>query len=238
MHALMKVLELGQELQPITVKRFGDKLYVVDGHHRLAAYAALGRKMVPVAYFLGDLRAAFLKSLDRNIRDKLPITRKDKLEAAFRLVKHKMKFGDAMTWDDIKNRAIVSLRLVYKMQSVLKATSDAWDWSWARTLGNLKNTDEKYEPGSDEFRDAYARKLAEQIKSKIGMNLIKNPDITAKALAMISEALPRALIEEWSDEAKEALIDEAQEANCEEAERALKDAFALLESAREKAFEL
>jgi hypothetical protein len=54
----------------------------------------------------------------------------------------------------------------------------------------------------------------------------------------IKDTEPRALIEEWSDEAKEALIDEAQEANCEEAERALKDAFALLESAREKAFEL
>ena len=72
----------------------------------------------------------------------------------------------------------------------------------------------------------------------ISINTTSSVAHTAKALAMISEALPRALIEEWSDEAKEALIDEAQEANSEEAERALKDAFALLESAREKAFEL
>ncbi len=56
-----------------------------------------------------------------------------------------------------------------------------------------------YQPGTDDYRDKYARKMADQIMSKVSMNLTANPDITAKALAMISEGLPHSLIEEWSE---------------------------------------
>jgi hypothetical protein len=234
----MRALELGHALEPILVMRLGQKLYVVDGHHRLAAYVALGKTTVPVEYFKGNLRAAFLKSLDINIRDKLPMTRKDKFEAAFRLVKYKMQRGDVMTRKDISRRAFVSERLVYKMQSVLLAHSEAFEWTWAEALGKSKNAEVDYNPGTEEFRDEYARKLADQIMSKVGMNLIQNPDITAKALAMISDGLPRALIEEWNDEVMAALIDQAREVGSEEAEQALKVAFDQIDRARSQAFDL
>ena len=238
MRELMRALELGQQLEPILVKRLGSKLYVIDGHHRLAAYAALRKMAVPVVNFSGNLRAAYLKSLDTNIRDKLSITRKDKMEAAFRLVKHKMQYADVMTWADIARRAVVSERLVYKMQALLRANPEARDWSWGKTLGQAQSGEADYLPGSDEFRDEYARKLADQIMSKVGVKFIQNPDITAKALAMISEGLPRALIEEWNDEVMEALIDRAREVDSEEAEHGLKVAFEQLDRARDQASDL
>ena len=40
---------------------------------------------VPVLHFDGALDETYLKSLDLNIRDKLPIARKDMFEAAFLL---------------------------------------------------------------------------------------------------------------------------------------------------------
>ena len=61
--------------------------------------------------------------------------------------------------------------------------------------------------------------------SKVGINLTANPDITAKALAMISEELPRALIEEWQEEAMEVFIQRARDFENEEAEQALAKAF-------------
>ena len=73
--------------------------------------------------------------------------------------------------------------------------------------------------------------MADQIMSKVGMNLTANPDITALALTMISEELPRALIEEWIGEAMEVFIQQAREAKSEEAEQALRDAFAHLDEA-------
>lgn len=84
-------------------------------------------------------------------------------------------------------------------------------------------------------RDEHARKMADQIMSKVKMNLTANPDVTALALAMISEQLPRALIEEWEAEAMEVLIERAREAGGEEAETSLRDAFGRLDAAREEA---
>lgn len=235
MHELMRTLELGQNLLAIVVKRIGEELYVIDGHHRLAAYAALGRTTVPVAYFKRSLYEAFLKSLDANIRDKLPITRKDKLEAAFRLVKHKIRHDTLMTWEEIAQRAVVSERLVYKMAAVLRATSEASEWSWARTLMNAQERDNDYQLDSDEFRNEHARKMADQIMAKVRMNLTANTDITAMALAMISEQLPRALIEEWEGEAVDYFIEQARETNSEEVEDALREAFRRLDTARNEA---
>ncbi len=230
MRELMRTLELGRNLLPIVVMRLGKKLYVVDGHHRLAAYAALGRTTVPVTYFKRSLHEAFLTSLDTNIRDKLPITRKDKFEAAFRLVKHKMRHDLLMTWEEIAHRAVVSERLVYKMRAVLRENQQASEWSWVRALSDAQDRENDYQPGSDEFRNEHARKMADQIMAKVRMNLTANPDITAMALAMISEQLPRALIEEWIGDAMEVLIERAKAANSEETEEALRHAFAQLDS--------
>jgi hypothetical protein len=225
MRELMRTLELGRHLLPIVILRLGKKLFVVDGHHRLAAYAALGKSTVPVHYFDGSLEAAYFKSLDLNVRDKLPMVRWDKFEAAFRLVKHKMRYPHSLTWEEISERAVVSERLVYKMQASLRENPKAVDWSWAETLGKQRDEEADYRPGTDDFRDQYARKLADQIMSKVSINPTANLDITARALAMISEELPRALIEEWQEQAMEAFIQQARDANSDEAEQALKAAF-------------
>jgi hypothetical protein len=229
MRELIRALELGRDLAPIIIKRLGKKLFVVDGHHRLAAYAAVGEATVPAQFFNGSLEEAYLKSLDLNIRDKLPIVREDKFEAAFRLVKHKMRRADWMTWDSIAQRAVVSERLVYKMQTTLRENPKAFDWSWGQTLGQLRDQETDYQPGSDEFRDEHARKLADQIMSKVRINLTANPDITAKALAMISEQLPYALIEEWEDKVREVFLQRARDIDNDEAHQALSKAFRLFE---------
>jgi hypothetical protein len=70
------------------------------------------------------------------------------------------------------------------------------------------------------------------------VNLTANPDITARALQMISEELPRALIEEWAQEVLEVLVQQARDARSQDAEEALNQAFASLSAAREKAEEL
>ncbi len=230
MRELIRTLELGRDLAPIVIMKLGKKLFVVDGHHRLAAYAAQGKTTVPVQHFNGSLEEAYFKSLDLNIRDKLPIVRKDKWEAAYRLVKHKMRYEHSLTWEEIAQRAVVSERLVYKMQATLRENPKAFEWSWGETLGKAREEGTDYQPGSDDFRDEHARKLADQIMSKVHINLIANPDITARALAMISEELPRALIEEWEEEVMEVLLQRARDIDNEDAQRALSEAFGHLSS--------
>ncbi len=242
MRELMRVLKLGRSLAPVLVIAIGGTLYVVDGHHRLAAYGALGQASVPVLHFSGTLEDAWLKSLSANTADKLPMVLKDKWEAAFKLVKRRVSGGLDMTWEKIAHAAVVGPRLVYKMQSAFIMAqadhADAGDWSWGETLGKLRDKTTKYEAGSVEFREEAARKMADQILKAVGMNLTANPDITALALGMISEELPRALIEEWTFEVRDVLIQQARAARGDEAEQALNLAFTALSAAMEKAGEM
>lgn len=243
MRELMRVLQLGRDLEPVDVIQLGDQLYLVDGHHRLAAYAAVGKTTVPVKPFTGTLEAAWLNALDANVRDKLPLTREDKHEAAFTLVKHRVHRALDMSWSDIAERAGVSERVVYKMRRTLidaldKGRTEALGWSWREALGKVREETVEYKPGTDDFRNEHARKMADQIMAKVSMNLTANPDITAIALRMISEELPRALIEEWQEETKEVLIGQAQDLESEEAERAFKEGFNHLSSARFSEFDI
>jgi hypothetical protein len=237
MRELIRVLDLGRELEPILVLTIGKKVYVVDGHHRLAAYVTVGRKTIPVEHFSGGLEAAWHRSLEANIRDKLPMTRQDKYEAAFTLVKHKVARDQDTPCEELAVRAGVGPRVVYKMQSELRKAlvddKDASKLRWTQMLRNMEERTARGRGGDDDFRDEWARRLADQIMAKVGTNLTANPDITAMALRMISEQLPRALIEEWMEEVVDALIQQARDCDSEDAERALKQAFECLSKARD-----
>src|SRR4051794_24427288 len=75
-------------LDPILVTAIGSEFFVIDGHHRLAAYHAAGwTAPVPVSVFEGSLEDAWTEGLAANKKDKLPLTRQEKQEAAWKLVK-------------------------------------------------------------------------------------------------------------------------------------------------------
>jgi hypothetical protein len=75
-------------LPPIIVFPVGDAFYVMDGHHRLAAYdTARWTKAIPAQVYQGSLEAAWRSALGRNSRDKLPMAQEDKTAAAWRIVK-------------------------------------------------------------------------------------------------------------------------------------------------------
>jgi hypothetical protein len=93
-----QVLDLARALQdvedgvspfpPLLVYLIGDRYYVLDGHHRLDAYHSVKwRHPVAVRVFNGTLRQAQLKALQENSRNKLPMTREDKISAAWELTK-------------------------------------------------------------------------------------------------------------------------------------------------------
>lgn len=58
-----------KELDPVLVLRVGDRNIVVDGHHRMAAYALKGREAVPVRWFRDSPRAAYIEAGRQNFKD-------------------------------------------------------------------------------------------------------------------------------------------------------------------------
>jgi hypothetical protein len=197
---LVRVLKSQEEpLEPLLITPIGDKFYVIDGHHRHAAYLSMGwEKPIPVAVFDKPLKNAREEALRRNIRDKLPMTQEAKHEAAWRLNKLKTTEGGyAYSKKAIRELTTASDGTIGKMRRILEAH---WDevadktWRQAKSLQWARQNDD-FDP--DDWKEGRAREIAEKIMSSIGTNFVSNPDILARALEIISPALPTALVHEW-----------------------------------------
>jgi hypothetical protein len=58
-----------KELDPILVLRVGDRSIVVDGHHRTMAYTLKKRQGIPVRWFPGSPRAAYIEAGRQNFKE-------------------------------------------------------------------------------------------------------------------------------------------------------------------------
>ena len=94
---LARALKDGRRFPPLTVYLIGEKFYVLDGHHRLDAYHTVGwTKPVPVTLFKGSFEDAWTHALQANSATKLPMTRDEKSEAAWKLIKTTSRTPDQM----------------------------------------------------------------------------------------------------------------------------------------------
>jgi hypothetical protein len=216
---LTRVLKATKKpLDPVVVTAVGDKFYVLEGHHRLEAYRAIRwRKAVPVKYFEGTVAQARDEALRLNIKDKLPLSRGEKFDAAFRMVKR-----DEKTYEQIKDITTVSVRTIATMAGVLRDHPEAKDYAWGRA--RALQFPKREENDRHDWREEKAQKLAKQLIKNVGVGFVRDADITARALEIIDENLPAALVREWPDRAQEVLIDVVREENeklAEELERAL-----------------
>ena len=79
--------------------------------------------------------------------------------------------------------------------------------SWANERKELRSQqqDEMDEANRRDWKEEKARELADYL-IKGPTNLIRDPEITARALTMVSSLLPGLLVGEWPEEAKESLL--------------------------------
>ncbi|MCK1508462.1 ParB N-terminal domain-containing protein [Bradyrhizobium sp. 162] len=202
---MARALRDGFKLPPITVFAVGTGFYVIDGHHRLAAYDTAGVRRVPAKVFLGTLEEAERFALRSNSRDKIPMGKADKLAAAWRLVRQD-KDGDSIS--SIARDAGIAQSSVSNMRAVLKklremglSADDILEMSWNTARGRAQGITEDAE--LEDWREAEAQKLVEAIaRAKLGARLTKNPDITAIALAKLNDGLPQALMAQWTEPAE------------------------------------
>lgn len=197
---LAKVLvDGGGPLDAILVYPIGARYYVVDGHHRLAAYdTAKWTQDIPATVFNGTLAEARLEGLKLNSKNKLALTDQDKQEAAWELVKQKAGSKRKISeWTGVSTSNIANMRRVLerlKKDPIHAEEVAGATWAYARRLdlGLQKKAPD------DDWLEKEADKLAAQLlKVNLGQGLMKNPDVTALALEKLNPKIPRALIEQW-----------------------------------------
>jgi hypothetical protein len=216
---LAKATQNTGALEPILVLPVADKYYVMDGHHRLAAYLTAGWKGdIPAIVFYGSLDEAVREALRRNTKNKLPMTTKDKTEAAWRLVKE----GKPGEWPDSISE---TMALCGVGKGTVNRMRDAWaklhsgqyegigDLSWRQAQDTLEGK-EKQAFDKDSWLEERAQNLANDI-ARADLRLSRDIEVTALALAMLDPGLPEALMAHWAprrrfdpDEIDEEELDE------------------------------
>jgi hypothetical protein len=192
-------------LEPILVFPVADKFYVMDGHHRLAAYiTAAWEGAIPATVFAGSLDEAVREALKRNTKNKLPMTPQDRTAAAWRLTKE-CKPGE---WSDSISETMalcaVGKGTVNRMRSAWTKLhsgqyGDAKDLaalSWGQAQAKLEGKQQQAFD-EDSWLEQRARNLANDI-DRSNLHLSKNPEITALALEMLDPGLPAALMALWA----------------------------------------
>lgn len=209
---LARVIQSKTPMKPldaILVTAIGKRFFVVDGHHRLDAYHTVGWKgRVPVQYLEKSLDDAQIEALKRNIKNQLPVTRAAKSEAAWRLMAKRYKNSEGkLTWEGIADLTTVDRSTVARMNRALKRFGEevaSKTWADARRMMRDKEAEEA--PGGpdafwDEWKEKQARKLADYLVK--GPTLLKDPEVTARALEMVSGTLPGMLVGQWPDAVRE-----------------------------------
>jgi ParB-like nuclease family protein len=201
---LARAIRRGDEMPPILVFPVGRDYYVMDGHHRLAAYDnAEWAKAIPAQVFTGSLRDAERIALRANNRDKLALTRDDRTEAAWRLVRQRDPKDSikSITQDTGASKGTVNTMraTLEKLEELGHTPEEIKEMSWSKARWNAKG--EREEQEHKDWIEAEADKLVDDIvRFKLGTRLTKNTDVTALALAKLNPGLPDALMAEWAPE--------------------------------------
>lgn len=221
----------GHCLEAVTVWWTGEAWAVVDGHHRVTAYrrafAELTKKRrttgkpfrapsVPVKVFSGSVAAAVREAGAQNSRDKLAMTKAEKLQRAWLLV---MLDDPDISKSGIAAATGVSDRTVATMRSRMKEISDMPAEERDGHLGcslldslweDVKGRREMAEPDDwGKWEEEQAQRWARELGKAFGSRPTELPNIFARAIAIYSDALPGRMVRgAWSDIAQD-FVDEA-----------------------------
>ncbi len=178
-HDLRRALSSGP-LDPVMVYRAGGKNYLVDGHHRIAAYRAQGGDpLVSVKWVRGSLDEAITASVAENSKTYLNLGQGDRLAACWRLV----RLG-TMTKAAIQRAAGVSESTVSRQRRLLLEFKKRFP---LEDVGEMDDVRSMLEGGGSvdrpEFdREAAIGRIIEALDKAFGKNLRNRPDLFGEAL--------------------------------------------------------
>lgn len=116
-----------------------------------------------------------------NVKDKLRMTRAEKFDAAFRLVKKGTK-----TYEHIKDLTTVSLRTINTMAKVLRecpkaVEGNSWRSAWWAYKQPSKRDDDEFDRKID-WREEKAQKLAKQMIINVGAGFVRDHNFRKRPL--------------------------------------------------------
>lgn len=173
------------DLDPITVWRCGKYAFLVDGHHRLAAYTSYAGETgnlvdIPVQWLRGSLDEAMWAAAD-NSKAKLPMTPDQRLNRGWMLVLS----GRYSKADEAKMAGISTSQIGIMRKVKVKLGEEAADYpAWKKALraSQRRGIIELSEEELDAKLEAQIEQWAFTMRKAFGTKLPDNTTLAAKVL--------------------------------------------------------
>lgn len=180
---LVRAIKSRGVVDAITVMQIGPKAFVIDGHHRRAAYEEAGKlDGIPVVYFEGTIRAAVLEAGEANSKAKLPMDNTTRQNFGWRLVREGYSKREVMRAAAISQGQVSNMKRVRKALGPSAASHEHWFLAMraARRLEGFVETEED----RDGWMEAQALQYADRMSKAFGTKLSNNAEVAAMALSI------------------------------------------------------
>lgn len=199
---LVRALRDAGDLEPISVLPLAHtgRFIVIDGHHRIAAYRKARKTEIPAEVFQGTLADALVLSAKGNTRDKLPMTKAGKMQAAWSMVCNVPSLSKAATVKaaGVSDGTVATMRATRQRLLAEQVDPTSMKWEEARTYGRDKGE------WSEDETEAMAQDWCNRLQQAFGPSASANPEIFLKALELYSPNLLRRLsvliVDEFGDD--------------------------------------
>jgi ParB-like chromosome segregation protein Spo0J len=168
-------------LDPLLVMQIGPDPYLIDGHHRLAAYeGAEVTEPIPVEYFQGTVEEAVLAAGRGNSKAKLPMQSDERQNYAWRLVLlGGYSKAQTVAAAGVSDGTVAAMRRVQKALGAAAYECKSWWEARQRAEGQGQQwSDEERQT----WREERAAWLVDQIVKACGPKLTDDVEIAAAAL--------------------------------------------------------
>jgi ParB-like chromosome segregation protein Spo0J len=202
---LVQTLRATGQLDPILVWQEVDalglatgRLVLLDGHHRLAAYATFKpREDVPATIFTCTRAAAMVAAVEANSRERLPLTKSERMDAAWRLVRlpgERLKVKTVAGASGVGTRSVDNMRKRWKtMLADRKEASGEWWRDRQDVLPEMKVRAEM----SDEERLASVQKISARVREALGKMPWQDEEVAAEAIQLALGTTKLRSMAEW-----------------------------------------
>lgn len=179
---LRRAIKSSGELDAMLVLPVGQRLIIIDGHHRIEAYKQADVEApVPVSYFEGSPKEATFEAGRRNSKAKLPMVNSERQNFAWRLVL--LGHGSKA---EISAASGASTSQVATMRSVkAKLEDDAYaHTSWFRARAVAQGRSMTLNPDEvEQWKEEEAARWADRLAKAFSTKMARNPEIAAMALS-------------------------------------------------------
>ena len=171
-------------LEPLTVFWVGDAWVLIDGHHRYEAYRQIAHiEPVPVTVFSGTLDQAIGQALKGNSKDKLPMSKSEKTNAAWRLV-----ISTGLSLNRLVEASTISKPTIALMRKVMRHLREADpdvvldEMTWREALRQYQGKGEEEFVPDPEWRNKRVAQVAQTLSDTFGGEFKRKPELFWEAV--------------------------------------------------------